>query len=171
MHSPSYHERIRSTLTRKRTAIIRQGLREGRKKAELENLDFIRDFREALHALNQAKINLIDEITQLIIEKKLAEDPDIIVSMTKNVLKQVTEYADVEISLHPLDAAHLKSFLGQNQFMGDSARKLTLLEDASFMRGSIVMKAHKSIVDAHIRTQIERARELIIFEINHGRAC
>ena len=46
-----------------------------------------------------------------------------------------------------------------------SARTITIMDDNSFTRGSLVIKAHKSVVDAHVKTQILKVKDILLSRI------
>jgi flagellar biosynthesis/type III secretory pathway protein FliH len=164
----SYHEYVRSIINRKKYKILKKSLKEGEKNGEKICGDFVGNLYDSINGIHQAKIDLVASTAKTMIEAQLLKFPHTIVSMASNLLKNIADHADVELTLNPVDASTIKASLGEISAIGASTRKLTVLEDTSFMRGSIVIKADKSIIDAHIKTQIEKSKELIGQECKNG---
>ncbi len=118
-------------------------------KALFSHLSNSREFKE----------NCILELAQTMINDHLAKDPASIILMLKKLLKNVAEHADVEINAHPTDSAVIKNRL--SELTTSVARKIIIIDDAGMKPASLLIKANKSIIDAHLHTQLGRAKELL----------
>ncbi len=98
----------------------------------------------------------------------MQREPSLVIAMTHKLLRNIAEHTDVEIAAHPDDITLIKGALSES----DSVRTVTFSADESFSRASLIIKANKSIVDAHVHTQLERARTILVqrLESKYGNA-
>lgn len=165
--STSFLARIEQKIRRKRFLLIKKALRDGRDEAMQSFAPFLEQLAAQAKIMKQKKIHLAADLAQRMIEKKMQEAPESIIAMLAGLLRNVPEHADVEVSLHPIDASLIKSSFSTINILTESSRKITILEDQNFMRGSVVIKANKSVVDAHVKTQVDRAKELLLISKEH----
>lgn len=158
----SYLLRMEQKLRHKRVQVIKKAMREGREEAIQGCAPFLEQLAIEATILKRKKAQLVADLAQRMIEKKMEKEPESIIAMLAGLLRNVPEHTDVEVSLHPVDANLIKSSFGTINILTDSSRKLVIIEDPNFTRGSIVIKANKSVVDAHIKTQVDRAKELLM---------
>lgn len=166
----AYEAKIRDIITRKKAAIIQQAHLRGKKKAERAAATFIAHLQSASKKVLDTKIDCLIKTAHVIVSQHLTSNPHLIIPMVIKLLRNVAEHTDVELCAHPIDAAIIRANIHEIFAQAGSARKICVVEDDTFARGSILLKANKSIIDAHIATQLEKARELIASraELFHG---
>lgn len=107
------------------------------------------------------KIDAAVACAEDLVQQHLENNPQVIISMAQKVLKNIPEHADAELSAHPTDAAILAC--ATEITLGNSSRRtIAIIKDESQTRGSLVLKANKSIIDAQVCTQLSRAREVLL---------
>lgn len=148
-------------LRKRKYRLLKRGLKLGRKQALEYRHEYMRQLSIIADRIDGQKIILIKRLARSLVTDKLSSEPEIIISMSIKLLKKVAEHTDVELCAHPVDAAIIRDAMNQLRAASGCSRKITVIEDESFGRGSIVVKADKSIIDAHIETQLKRAIELI----------
>lgn len=108
------------------------------------------------------KIEVVMDCDKRLIEAHLDENPRAILSISDKVLKNIAEHTDIEIAAHPSDAVLLTSSLSETALHNASGRNFVVMPDESMKRGSLVVKADKSIIDAHLSTQLGRAQAILL---------
>lgn len=159
----SYEDRLTNLIRIKKRRIFneafKRGLGEGEKNASM----VVANLNQELNKINSQKLSLIGEIASELIENELIKDPQLIIRMSERLLKNLVGLSRVEISLHPADALIMKSFLNDEQNKNGLGQTIDVVEKDSFMRGSLVIKTRKSIINAKISDQIGRAKKLLGF--------
>lgn len=108
------------------------------------------------------KIDLIIENAKKIIEKKIELKPNLLIEMVIKILKNISEHADVELCVCSLDYEILSAAKSEIISACSLARKIHLVIDDKLSRGSILVKANKSVIDAQISTQLEQAKNVLL---------
>ena len=154
-----YLGNLQNKLWHKRTKHLKQMILLG-KTRHLQSCDALtKSLFSSLSNSRQFKVNCILDLAQTMISDHLVKDPHSIIFMLKKLLKNIAEHADVEISAHPADSLVIKNNLGELNI--SVARKMIIIDDAAIKPGSLLIKANKSIIDAHLHTQVGRAGELL----------
>lgn len=155
----AYLERVRKRLVLKQRTYQRKMFSLGATKG-------LEAFKNMLVALETSMLNSREfkldcalELSRVIVEEQLSNQPELIIFMAQKILKNIAEHIDVEISAHPSDTVILQEKINE---LSRSPRKIILSNDESLKRGSLVLKANQSIVDAQISTLVNRAREILI---------
>jgi flagellar biosynthesis/type III secretory pathway protein FliH len=167
MDGTTYLERVKKKLEKKKISLFRKGILQGKQHAALLSEESRKFIADACESINNEKLDLLNDIAYHLIMETIVNNDLIIIRMIKNILKQVPDCREVEISLHPEDAKLFRS-TNNEHLLTDIMQKIVVFEDVTLLRGSIILKANKSIIDAQINTQIKRASELINTEISHG---
>jgi flagellar biosynthesis/type III secretory pathway protein FliH len=160
-YESEYSLRVRKIITQKKIKLIKKSLFQGKKDAELLSKDFFSKWVTLHRQITQKKINIILSRAEAIIDNHLRAERKVIIAMALKLLKNIAEHTDVELTTHPIDATTLRASINEITSACLSARKITITSDDSFSRGSILVKANKSIIDAHRKTQIEKAKETL----------
>ncbi len=177
IHSPkapssaTYPSLVRKRVTRKKNRLFRTSLIEGQTLAIKEAEPFLNRLQHAFQKVHSAKVAAIAQHAEDLIFGYLQRHPHTIVKVAVNLLRNIAEHTDVEITASKTDADILRTSLNEIALAFASARKVTIIDDHTFKRGSLVIKAHKSIVDAHVKTQITKAKDLVLLrskELNYG---
>ena len=172
--SYGYGEKIAKRLRRKTLSLMRRSFQDGaqHKKASLNN--FISKLEENVALVQRTKVDEIITRAQALVAQAQQRDPTIVVAMMHKLLRNIAEHTDVEITAHPADLILIREALGENGLGQVAVRKVVLQEDESFSRASLIVKANKSIIDAHVHTQLERARTILLQRLltkgSHGDA-
>ncbi len=155
----SYLDHLGKKLWQKRFKNLKAFIARGRVENQETQHELVKDIFSALKNSHEFKVDCILNLAKTMINDHLANNPSAILPILKKLLKNIAEHTDVEISAHPSDAQVIRSHL--HELNSSIARKMLIIEDTSLQPGSFVIKANKSIIDAHITTQIARAKELL----------
>lgn len=151
-----YLTSITSRLKKKRIIALKNAFAKGMQRSQdkSDKLNFV--LNQSLEKAHELKINSVINCVQQLVDYYLKENPRAIISMAQKALKNISEHTDAELSAHPTDAAILA------ELSGSALRNITIIKEASLERGSLVIKANKSIIDAQISTQLNRARDVLL---------
>lgn len=158
----SHDEFIRHKIAVRRYQLLKKQALVGKSIAQHDAADFLQNFFHISSKIIQIKIDVIISQAQKIIQTQLQNNPNLIVAMTEKLFKNIAEHTDIEITAHPLDAQILRDHVLSHVMQSASVRRVSVSDDASFERGSLSLKANKSIIDAHIKTQTNNARQRLL---------
>lgn len=157
----SYSDYVEKRIRQKLTKLMRRSLLLGQRQAESMCNEVVGKLQKGMRKINQTKIDLIIGHAEHLIAERLATEPQTIVPMIEKLLKNIAEHTDVEITAHPRGASLIKAALGESVYPYTSARKVAIHEDEGFAVSSLIIKANKSIIDAQVKTELERAKVLL----------
>jgi len=158
----AYLKSITSRLKKKRIIALKSAFAKGMQRSQ-EQCDTLNTaLNHRLEKTLELKIESVMSCVQKLIEHHLKEHPRAIISMAQKALKNISEHTDAELSAHPTDAAILEEAAADLSLFGSASRNVTIIKEPSLERGSLVIKANKSIIDAQISTQINRARDILL---------
>jgi flagellar biosynthesis/type III secretory pathway protein FliH len=166
-----YWANVRRKIDRKMRSLMRSSLKRGAEQSILASAPFIGDMEQNVLLMEQSKIEATIARASSLVAQALQREETLIVPMTHKLLRNIAEHTDVEITAHADDVAIIKGALSDSH--GRAAMRTVIFqEDESFDRGSLLIKANKSIIDAHVHTQLARARALMLqrLETKHGNA-
>lgn len=153
---------IQKKLKSKTSALWKRSFNESKLKQEKEQKPLVEELDQIFNRSYQFKIDAIVASANRLIEEHLDKNAGAIIAIAEKVLKNVAEHADVEIAANPIDAALLSNSLSETNLANASRRNLVIASDEGIKRGSLVVKANKSIIDAHLATQLNRARAILL---------
>ena|SRR5579871_1181944 len=152
--------------------LLRHSLKDGRQAATMDSKPFLNNLYDTFRRLHNAKIDCILKHAEHLVLAHMQSHPHTIVSTAIKLLRNIAEHTDVELTANKMDADVIRSSLNEIGLAFASARKVSVVDDNSLLSGSIVIKAHKSIVDAQVKTMLNKAKELIqsrFGELDNGR--
>jgi flagellar biosynthesis/type III secretory pathway protein FliH len=157
-----YIKNITRKLKKKRNATLRKAFNKGIQQSQEECCKLNTAIHRGLERAHELKIQSIIISVQKLIEQHLQEDSTSIINIAKKALKNISEHTDAELSAHPIDAAILAHAASALNISNAASRTVTIIKDETLERGSLVIKAHKSIIDARVSTQLNRARDVLL---------
>jgi len=157
-----YLKKIKQALAYKRMRIFKQALALGQRNAEKACQGFVDNFNNLDLTIRNAKIDCIIKHAENLIKIHIEKNPRILVSMVLKLLNNIAEHTDVELCANKDDVAAIKSSVNEIVMACAYARKINIIEDDSLPRGSMVIKANKSIIDAQLKTQLYSARQILL---------
>lgn len=162
--TPSFHpwqeeqlqQKLRSRFFKNAGLARRRGKIDGKKSLLPHTLAL----SDVLNKAKDVKMDAMITAAAMAIERHLQHDPQLVVGMVKAALKNAPIQSDVEIKVHPKDAVILQTFKKEIALhLAHGA--ITILGDEGLGRGSIIINANKSIIDAQIDTQLSKAKEVL----------
>lgn len=157
-----YVENLKIKLEKKRMNALRRAHAHGMQTGQDACDPLLSTIEKLLQRAMGFKIDAAIVCAEQLVEEHLEHDPQAIIVMAQKVLKNIPEHADAELSAHPTDAAILATATSQITVGNSGRRTITVIKDESQKRGSLVLKANKSIIDAQVSTQLSRAREILL---------
>lgn len=157
-----YITNITHKLKKKRNIALKSAFAKGMQQSQEECDKLNTTLGQSLEKVHELKIDSVIACVQKLIEQHLREHPRSIINMAQKALKNISEHTDAELSAHPTDAAVLASAVTDLSILSSASRNITIIKDHSLERGSLVIKANKSIIDAQISTQLNRARDVLL---------
>lgn len=156
---------VAKALLRKRKRILR-GIRSSvmQHNQEMRRTAFHK-LRQVAKIISDKKLSCVVARAEKLVLDHVAKDPQAIVDMALKLLKNVAEHADVELTVHPKSGSAISASLGTITQTLSFPRKIMVVEDPSMSPASILVKANSSIIDAHIKTQTNRALEILATRI------
>lgn len=110
-----------------------------------------------------AAIRLSVAIAEKIIHRKLETQPQIAADIVIDALKFAAGSAQIRLRLHPRDVAligpHCEAVLASMAAGGEAK----IVPDDSLQPGSCRIETHHGIIDAQLRTQLDRIAEELLF--------
>lgn len=153
---------LKTKLTRRKRLHWKRSFVQGQAAKDVQLKILMEELNQLLNRSYAFKIDCVMSCAERIIEHHLEHDSRAIIAIAEKVLKNVAEHIDVELATHPLDAAILASSLHEIPLANASRRTVVVTADDALRRGSLVVKANKSIIDAHLTTQLGRARAILL---------
>lgn len=154
-----YLDHLGKKLWQKRFKSLKSLIAEGKIQHQQRQSELVKNIYSTLKNSHDFKVECILNLAKTMLNDHLTHNPSAIISILKKLLKNIAAHTDVEISAHPSDAQVIKLHL--HELNSSIAREMLIIDDISLQRGSFIIKANKSIIDAHITTQIARAKELL----------
>jgi len=126
-------------------------------------------FSNVMDALNDIAKNMFAYKTSLIIElakqslnMHLDKKPELVINMTINAIKNAPRTEFLEVCCHPLDEIVLKKEMKKLLPASKNAANISFKIDENFAsRGDLIIRSAKTIVDARIETQLNKAKRLL----------
>jgi len=151
---------IKYKLAKKNFLAFKKAITKAQIDADKQFIDMEKKIEQLHKKIKQVKIDLMLDTTKILVEECIQNNPIIIVNILSKALKNISEHSDVEVYAHPKDITILNANLTNITTSCLFARKITLLEDENLLRGSIIARANKSIIDAQISTQLAELKNI-----------
>lgn len=150
---------LKKKLTIKAIKAIKKKIREGRNKEHKKAKNFITNMEHSLKRLKDKKEELIASEVTRGIEQQLKENPILIIDVFNNLLKNIPDHKTIEVSANPADIITLKENLVTNNNI--NSKDILFKEMHELLRGSLIISANKSIIDAQISTQLQVSKSIV----------
>lgn len=149
-------------LNAKEKTRFKRRFRLQKRNAEQELRPLIEELTQVINRSYVYKIDAVINCARMLIEQQLEQDAFAIIPITEKVLKNVAEHTDVEVAFNPTDAATVANALLEIPSAHAQRRNFVIISDETIKRGSLIVKAHKSIIDANLKTQLDRAFSILL---------
>jgi flagellar biosynthesis/type III secretory pathway protein FliH len=151
---------IKYKLIKKNFLSFKKSIKKAKTDADKQFIGMEKKIEQLCKKIKQVKIDLMLDTTEILIQECIQKNPLIIVNILSKALKNISEHTDVDVYANPKDVVILRSNLTNVTKSCLFARKITLLEDENLLRGSIIARANKSIIDAQISTQLAELKNI-----------
>ena len=149
---------IKAKLKKRVSSLWKRTFRKTKAQKEEELKVLSEEIAQLINRSNLFKSDCIIASAEKIIKRHLENDPRAIIAIAENVLQNVAEHVDIEIAANPVDSIILSNSLHEISLSNASSRNLTIIADEAISRGSLVLRANKSIIDANISTEINQSK-------------
>lgn len=152
-----------------REAASKEGYNDGIEQSKND----IEQLKNALSVFYTAKQDVYDEIApdileisldiaQKIIKKEASEDPEIILSNIKDILKELSkEESKIMIKVNPAQAAFVEEKVPPLVKIAGLEAKVLVIPDDNIMEGGCLVTTTNGVIDATIETQISIISEAL----------
>lgn len=162
-----YKQHVEKVIAKKKMKLLKNTMIEASKEATALCSDFVHQWQKTIKIMNQKKTEYIMQKTEGLVKDYLMENPQAIIAMSIKLLKNIAEHTDVEMTVNTKNAKLIKASLGKIAMACASTRKIIITEDDTLDVASVIIKADKSIIDAHLKTQLDKAYEVLINRIGY----
>lgn len=152
---------LKKNIQLKKKNLFARTYKESKKQKELEYKPLLDELSHVYSRAYNYKIDTIIDCAQRLTKEYLEKEPKAIIAITEKALKNIAEHTDVEITVHPSDARQLNLNLAELKMANAARQNFLIVPDNSIKQGSLIVKANKSIIDAHISTKFQRALTLL----------
>ncbi|HYF03640.1 MAG TPA: FliH/SctL family protein [Patescibacteria group bacterium] len=121
-------------------------------------VDMRRQFGESFKSLETSAVALAVEIAQFVIGRELQCTPDLVIQQVQKALAQMHGIESVRIRMNPADVEVARNARAAIQQHNPDVRDLLFVEDEAVRRGGCIVETSIGMIDAQIRTQLEKIR-------------
>jgi flagellar biosynthesis/type III secretory pathway protein FliH len=157
-----YVDRIKRLLKKKRIKLFKRALLDGQKNAQSACQGFIEKLNTLNYLVRNAKVDCLIRNADRLVKIHIEKNPKTLIPMVLKLLNNIAEHADVELAAHKDDVAAIKNSVNEIIMACAYTRKINIIEDDTLNRGSMVIKANKSIIDAQLKTQLSSAKQILL---------
>jgi flagellar assembly protein FliH len=86
--------------------------------------------------------------------------PELIVEVVQGALRRIADRRRITVLVNPADLEHVRAAVGQITTQGSGVEQCEVLAEERVRTGSAIVRTAEGEVDASVRTQLERAREV-----------
>jgi len=156
-----------------------QGLEEGRALAEQELQKKMTELERRGEELEAERRLFLDKvepelarlavgIAEKVIAKELETNPEIVIGLVRNAMKRMRERETLRVRLNPEDLPLVKAAREDLMSEVNGVNKLDLQEDRRVGRGGCMVESGSGVLDATIKTQLEKLEQVIIEATDAG---
>lgn len=141
--------------------------------ALVEAMEGIESLRShTIEAVESDAIELALELAEKILGGMLGARPDAAVEVVRGALRRVGDRRSVALLVNPADLHTVKEALEELTSRGSGIEACDLQADERVKAGGAIVRTVEGEVDASVRTQLERAREVVEHSLaSPGRAA
>jgi len=107
-------------------------------------------------------LKMVMTIARKVIKKETEIDPEIIIRVARDALKQIADARKIVIKVNPLDWKKVKERMREILPPESSQDSIQIEEDRSIQRGGCIVKTEKEIIDARIDQQISEIEKVLM---------
>jgi len=107
-------------------------------------------------------LKMVMTIARKVIKKETEIDPEIIIRVARDALKQIADARKIVIKVNPLDWKKVKEKKQEILPPEISQDSIQIEEDKSIQRGGCIVKTEKEIIDARIDQQISEIEKVLM---------
>jgi len=123
---------------------------------------------EAAEAVERDAIELAIALAGKILAGSLQARPELVVEIVQGALRRVAGQRTISVLLNPADIDRVSSALGELRAQTGSGDVCDLQPDQRVEVGGALVRTAEGEVDVRVATQLERAREAVLAELESG---
>ncbi|WP_159433435.1 flagellar assembly protein FliH [Bacillus tuaregi] len=113
-----------------------------------------KEYHAYLDASEQTILALAVSVAEKIVNKEIKGNQDYFVSLVKKAIREVKEFQDVEIHVHPMNYEYLISKKDELQAIFPHRTNLIIYPDSDLAEGSCLLESPYGRIDAGVDTQL-----------------
>lgn len=126
-------------------------------------LDELSDLRSSIIEKHQDQIlETVFLICEKIIHRQVQISPDIVLDTVRAASRHLMETEELRLRLHPSDFEYVREIEGLISKKLSGKKNIHIIEDSSVERGGVIIETEFGDIDATIRSQIERMKEVVL---------
>jgi len=123
---------------------------------------------EVAEAVERDAIELAIALAGKILAGSLQARPELVVEIVQGALRRVAGQRTISVLLNPADIDRVSSALGELRAQTGSGDVCDLQPDQRVEVGGALVRTAEGEVDVRVATQLERAREVVLAELESG---
>lgn len=134
-----------------------------------EALDGVQALRgEVADAVERDAIELALALAEKILAATIQARPELVVEVVQGALRRVSDRRRITVLVNPTDLETVKASIGDLRAQANGIELCDLQSDQRVGAGGAIVRTVEGEVDAGVQTQLERAREVVLAELQSG---
>jgi flagellar assembly protein FliH len=143
-------------------ALAQQELQKKLKELEQQGEEMEAERRLFFDKVEPELARLAVGIAEKVIAKELETSPEIVIGLVRNAMKRMRERETLRVRLNPEDLPLVKAAREDLMAEVNGVNKLDLQEDRRVGPGGCMVESSNGVLDATIKTQLEKLEQVII---------
>ncbi len=150
-----------------------EGLNEGRQEARQEVSGVLNDLGNMLREGQQILENmffeqeheirkLVADLVSRVVKKKIEEDDEVVVRVTKECIKLAADRQTLNIYVHPEDKEKIEAWVPHFTQIFDEIEKVNIAVDTRVDRGGVIIESGTGGIDGRVDKQIEILNDTLL---------
>jgi flagellar assembly protein FliH len=120
---------------------------------------------EVTDAIEHDAIELALALAEKILAGALQARPELVIEVVQGALRRIGDRRRITVLVHPADLEAVSAALAELQPQGGGVELCEVLSDQRVGAGGAIVRTAEGEVDASVQTQLERAREVVLAEL------
>ncbi|MEN3015558.1 MAG: FliH/SctL family protein [bacterium] len=150
-----------------------KGLSEGQKAIEQKYIQKIQELEQQISTISSIRqsivkefekeiIDLVFEVAEKIINKKIQEEPSIVTSYLSELLSKVERSKSITIWVNPEELEEVRNYREKIKHLLEDVENLTVAPDERIGKGGCIIETNFGKIDSRISTKLEVLKEIIL---------
>ncbi|MFN3996078.1 MAG: FliH/SctL family protein, partial [bacterium] len=152
---------------------FQQGLSKAYQQVQQEYQQKIKELQEEINKVINIRTNLFKEmekefiefvflVAEKVINKKIQEEPNIVISYLKELLTKVERSKNLTIWVNPNELEEVRGHKQQLTYMLEDVENLNIIPDERIEVGGCIIETNFGKIDSRISTKLEVLKEIVL---------